>query len=53
MTIATTWLLFDVPLSKQCATQQIARNLLAIGMDPAQIAAVTELTLEQVQQLDP
>ncbi|MGF1576582.1 MAG: hypothetical protein ACFCU9_11710 [Cyanophyceae cyanobacterium] len=35
----------------QQAAQSIARNLLATDMDPVQIAAVTGLTLEQVQQL--
>jgi hypothetical protein len=36
---------------KQEGIQEVARNLLATGMDPAQIAAATGLTLEQVQQL--
>jgi predicted transposase YdaD len=36
---------------KQEGIQQVARNLLATGMDPAQIAAVSGLTLVQVQQL--
>jgi len=35
----------------QQAAQSIARNLLATDMDPAQIAAVTGLTLEQIRQL--
>ncbi len=40
-----------IQLGEQRATQQVAHNLLATGMDPAQIATVTGLTLEQVQQL--
>jgi predicted transposase/invertase (TIGR01784 family) len=35
----------------QLATQSIARNLLATDMDPAQIAAVTGLTPEQIRHL--
>ncbi len=42
-----------IQLGKQEGIQQVARNLLATGMDPVQIVAVTGLTLEQVQQLDP
>ncbi len=40
-----------IQLGEQRAIQQVARNLLATGMDPAQIAAVTGLTLEQIRQL--
>lgn len=40
-----------IQLGKQEGIQQVARNLLARGMDPQQLAMVTELTLEQIQQL--
>ncbi|MEN9224736.1 MAG: Uma2 family endonuclease [Thermostichus sp. DRC_bins_24] len=40
-----------IQIGKQEGVQQVARNLLATGMDPAQIAAVTGLTLEQIRQL--
>ncbi len=40
-----------IQLGKQEGIQQVARNLLATGMDPAQIAAVTGLTPEQIWQL--
>lgn len=40
-----------IQLGKQEGIRQVARNLLATGMAPAQIAAVTGLTLEQIGQL--
>ncbi|MFQ3614901.1 MAG: hypothetical protein SNJ68_14500 [Cyanobacteriota bacterium] len=36
---------------RQQGIQQTARNLLAMGLDPQQIATATGLTLEQIQQL--
>ncbi|NJL99802.1 MAG: Rpn family recombination-promoting nuclease/putative transposase [Synechococcaceae cyanobacterium SM2_3_2] len=36
---------------KQEGIQQTARNLLAMGLDPQQIATATGLTLEQIRQL--
>ncbi len=42
-----------IQIGEQQSKQQTARNLLAIGLDPQQIAAATGLTLEQVQQLQP
>jgi predicted transposase YdaD len=36
---------------KQEGIQEVARNLLATGMDMAQIAAATGLTIEQIRQL--
>ncbi|MGF1577016.1 MAG: hypothetical protein ACFCU9_13990 [Cyanophyceae cyanobacterium] len=38
-------------LGKQEGIQQTARNLLAMGLDPQQIATATGLTLEQIRQL--
>ncbi|NJL99968.1 MAG: flagellar assembly protein H [Synechococcaceae cyanobacterium SM2_3_2] len=40
-----------IQLGKQEGIQQTARNLLAMGLDPAQIATATGLTLEQIRQL--
>ncbi|MGF1577014.1 MAG: flagellar assembly protein H, partial [Cyanophyceae cyanobacterium] len=40
-----------IQLGKQEGIQQTARNLLAMGLDPQQIATATGLTLEQIRQL--
>ncbi len=40
-----------IQLGKQEGVQEVARNLLSMGMDVDQIMAVTGLTVEQIQQL--
>ncbi|MDX2273364.1 MAG: Rpn family recombination-promoting nuclease/putative transposase [Cyanobacteriota bacterium] len=40
-----------IQIGEERTKQQTARHLLAMGLDPQQIAMATELTLEQVQQL--
>lgn len=40
-----------IQLGKQEGIQEVARNLLSTGMNVTQIAAVTGLTVEQIQQL--